>query len=60
MDGNLTQKGVDIFHSAQLASIEELPDRLKVRLDFNDGHQEAYEIDALLFSVGRTPLNKHR
>ncbi len=34
-----------------------MPDRLKVRLEFTDGHQETYEVDALLFSVGRTPLS---
>jgi dihydrolipoamide dehydrogenase len=55
VDGNLTEKRVDILHSAQLASLEELPDGLKIILAFADGREQTYEVDALLLSVGRTP-----
>jgi dihydrolipoamide dehydrogenase len=57
VDANLTKKGVDVLHSAQLVSIDELPDRLNVGLSFADGHTETYEVDVLLLSVGRTPLS---
>ena len=57
VDGNLTRKGVDILHSAQLSSVKELPDRLQVGLAFKDGREQTYEVEALLLSVGRTPLS---
>ena len=57
VDGNLTVKGVDILHSAQLASVDESPDCLKVRLAFSDGEEKIYEVDSLLLSVGRTPMS---
>jgi len=54
VDANLTGKGVEVLHSAQLSSIAEVPDGLRVGLVFDDGRKDAYAVDALLMSVGRS------
>ena len=55
VDGNLTQKGVDVLHSAQLSSVDESRGALVVGLTFDDGRRQRFEVDALLLSVGRSP-----
>ncbi len=52
---NLKKNNVDIFHSANLRTINARPGHLEVILDFADDHSEVVEADAALISIGRTP-----
>ena len=51
---NLAANGVEIYHSAQLRTINRMKDYLEVILDFAQGHSEVIEADAALISIGRT------
>jgi dihydrolipoamide dehydrogenase len=55
ISNNLQDNGVEIFHSANLRTIERRPDHLEVILDFADGHSEVIEVDTALISIGRVP-----
>ncbi len=52
---NLNASGVEIYHSAQLRTINRMDDHLEVILDFAQGHSEVIEVDAALISIGRVP-----
>ena len=52
---NLIKNGVEIYHSANLRTINKQKKHLEVILDFDDGHTEVVEADAALISIGRMP-----
>ena len=52
---SLTEKGVQIFHSAHLTHILRKPDHLEVVLSFADRHVLVVEVDTVLISIGRDP-----
>lgn len=51
----LVKNGVELFHSASLREIIKHPKHLDVVLDFQDGHSQVIEADAVLISIGREP-----
>jgi dihydrolipoamide dehydrogenase len=52
---NLEKDGVKIHQCATLRKVEHHSDYLRAILDFPDGHSEVFEVDNVLFSVGRRP-----
>ncbi|MBM9606101.1 dihydrolipoyl dehydrogenase family protein [Desulfopila inferna] len=51
---NLVRSGVQVIHSAQLREIIPRTEYQQVVLDFQDGHSEVIESDAVFISIGRT------
>ncbi len=52
---HLAQRGVHIFHSANLQNIDNTSDELKVTLAFEDAPKQTIAVDVVLFSIGRAP-----
>ena len=52
---NLRQNGVTIHHTASLRTVRKEKEHLEVVLDFDDGHSQVIEVDAILVSIGRVP-----
>ncbi len=52
---NLAAKGVRIIHSARLQSVTGKSGELVASLELADGRRKRVTVDALLFSIGRTP-----
>jgi len=52
---NLERNGVIIHHKASLRTIRPDEDNLQVVLDYEDGHTDVIEVDAVLISIGRVP-----
>lgn len=50
---NLVSKGVKVIQSARLRTILPLAENLRVILDFDDGHSQVIEADAVFVSIGR-------
>lgn len=55
VSANLKKRGVEIFHSAILRSIDSRTDLLEAVLDFEDGHSQVLNVDAALIAIGRQP-----
>jgi dihydrolipoamide dehydrogenase len=52
---NLRKNGVIIHHTASLRTVRKEKEHLEVVLDFDDGHSQVIEVDAILVSIGRVP-----
>jgi len=52
---NLAKNGVIIHHTANLRNIRPDGDAMQVVLDYEDGHSNVIEVDAVLISIGRVP-----
>jgi len=55
IEKNLEAQGVHIHHNSSLSTIERKNGKVHYKLDFSDGHQETFEVDKALVSVGRVP-----
>jgi dihydrolipoamide dehydrogenase len=55
IEKNLEAQGVHIHRNSSLSNIERKNDKVVYTLDFSDGHQETFEVDKALVSVGRVP-----
>ncbi|MGM0582288.1 MAG: dihydrolipoyl dehydrogenase family protein [Bacteroidota bacterium] len=55
IEKNLEAQGVHIHRNSSLSHIEKKDGKVVYKLDFSDGHQETFEVDKALVSVGRVP-----
>jgi dihydrolipoamide dehydrogenase len=55
IEKNLEAQGVHIHRNSSLSHIERKNGKVVYQLDFSDGHQETFEVDKALVSVGRVP-----
>ena len=55
IEKNLETQGVQIHRNSSLSHIERKDGKVVYKLDFSDGHQETFEVDKALVSVGRVP-----
>jgi len=55
IEKNLESQGVHIHRNSSLTHMERKDGKVVYKLDFSDGHQETYEVDKALVSVGRVP-----
>ena len=55
IEKNLEAQGVHIHRNSSLSHMERKNNKVVYTLDFSDGHQETFEVDKALVSVGRIP-----
>jgi dihydrolipoamide dehydrogenase len=55
IEKNLEEQGVHIHRNSSLSQMERKDGKVVYKLDFSDGHQETFEVDKALVSVGRVP-----
>jgi dihydrolipoamide dehydrogenase len=55
IEKNLEAHGVHIHRNSSLSQIERKNGKVVYKLDFSDGHQETFEVEKALVSVGRVP-----
>ncbi|SMG10086.1 dihydrolipoamide dehydrogenase [Marivirga sericea] len=55
IEKNLEAQGVHIHRNSSLSRMERENGKVRYTLNFSDGHQETFEVDKALVSVGRVP-----
>ncbi|HET8860466.1 NAD(P)/FAD-dependent oxidoreductase [Marivirga sp.] len=55
IEKNLEAQGVHIHRNSSLSHMERKDGKVVYQLDFSDGHQEIFEVEKALVSVGRIP-----
>ncbi len=53
--GNLSARGVDVYHNAIMRKITSHPEYLEAVVDYEDGRSMVLEVDVALVAVGRIP-----